>query len=189
LRLNLRHFGANDDPNYEQRDGIKNRKAAERSRRYRAKHSTGGKRGRPVLQLSPDEASARRRAQKAECERRRRVELKSVTPLNKIDSVTELKSTQALSGSKKTGSTEYMHCGEPAASIGRPLFPIDGDRAVNFARLRLVAIAENAAEDAFPERWSDAIFAATTEWTQAKRAVAAGMTPIIAPTILHFAGQ
>lgn len=52
--------------------------------------------------------------------------------------------------------------------------------AVNFARLRLVAFAENAAEDPFPARWSDTILAATAEWRRAQRAVAAGETPVIA---------
>jgi hypothetical protein len=39
----LRFIGAADDPNYEIRGGIKRAKAAERARRYRAAHSTGGK--------------------------------------------------------------------------------------------------------------------------------------------------
>jgi hypothetical protein len=46
-KLNLRFIGANDDPDYQVRSGIKRAKAAERSRRHRAKHSTGAKRGRP----------------------------------------------------------------------------------------------------------------------------------------------
>ena len=46
-KLNLRFIGANDDPDYQVRLGIKRAKAAERSRRHRAKHSTGAKRGRP----------------------------------------------------------------------------------------------------------------------------------------------
>jgi hypothetical protein len=46
-KLGLRFIGANDDPNYEVRLGIKRAKGAERSRKHRAKNSTGAKRGRP----------------------------------------------------------------------------------------------------------------------------------------------
>jgi hypothetical protein len=45
-KLGLRFIGANDDPDYEVRLGIKRAKAAGRSRKYRATRSTG-KRGRP----------------------------------------------------------------------------------------------------------------------------------------------
>jgi hypothetical protein len=49
-KLGLRFIGASDDPDYEVRSTIKRAKAAERSRRRRAKNSTGAKRGRPKLE-------------------------------------------------------------------------------------------------------------------------------------------
>jgi hypothetical protein len=71
-RLRLRHIGADDDPFYVARNDIKRARAAERSRRFRAKHRTGAKPGRPPLELSADDRLARRRAQVAESARRRR---------------------------------------------------------------------------------------------------------------------
>jgi hypothetical protein len=90
----LWHFGAYDDPNYEVRLGISRTKSAKRSRKYRAKHSTGAKRGRPRLQLSPEEALARRRAQDAERQRRRRASRKKPSrDILDIDGVTEFSVT------------------------------------------------------------------------------------------------
>jgi hypothetical protein len=43
----FRFIGADDDPDYLIRDELKRSKAAERARRYRARKSTGAKRGRP----------------------------------------------------------------------------------------------------------------------------------------------
>ena len=43
----LRFIGANDDPDHKIRDSIRRGMAAERSRKYRATRSTGGKGGRP----------------------------------------------------------------------------------------------------------------------------------------------
>ena len=68
--LCLRFIGASDDPNYELRLAAKREKDAARSRRYRAAHSTGSKRGWPALQLSEEDRLARRRAQGAERVRR-----------------------------------------------------------------------------------------------------------------------
>jgi hypothetical protein len=92
--LCLRFIGVDDDPNYERRDAMKREKAACRARRYRAAHRTGKTRGRPVLELSPEDRLARKRAQTAERVALHRVTLKCVTP-HKIDigSVTELSVT------------------------------------------------------------------------------------------------
>jgi hypothetical protein len=46
-RLRLHFIGASNDPDYVVRHAIKRAKDAERSRRYRAAHRTGAKRGRP----------------------------------------------------------------------------------------------------------------------------------------------
>jgi hypothetical protein len=94
-QLNLRHIGANDDPNYEIRLGIESANSAKRSRKYRAKHSTGGKRGRPALQLSEEERLARTRAQAAERQKRCRASRKNASRhiSNNIDGVTEFSVT------------------------------------------------------------------------------------------------
>jgi hypothetical protein len=122
VRLDLRQSGANDDPFYAVRNRIKLEKDAARKRESRAKTPSTGKRGRPALDLSPEERLARLRAQKADYARRRRVENKSVTPQDRVCSGTELNSTQASSEPKKKRSAGARHCGEPAASIGGPLF-------------------------------------------------------------------
>lgn len=80
-RLRLRHIGADNDPFYVARHDIKRTKAAARSRRYRAKHRTGGKTGRPTLELSADERLARCRAHRAKSERRRRANSSTKTTL------------------------------------------------------------------------------------------------------------
>jgi hypothetical protein len=85
----FKFLGADDDPNYEIRTAVKAEKHAARSRKYRAAHSTGARRGRPALQLSEEERLARRRAQgterkRAERERKKAamgVTLNTVTPL------------------------------------------------------------------------------------------------------------
>jgi hypothetical protein len=47
-RLHLRFIGADDDPNYEIREGLQREKNAGYSRTYRTKRSTGRPRGRPA---------------------------------------------------------------------------------------------------------------------------------------------
>jgi hypothetical protein len=47
LTLGFRFIGADDDPNYEIRQAASREKHAARSRKYRAKHSTGANPGRP----------------------------------------------------------------------------------------------------------------------------------------------
>jgi hypothetical protein len=71
---------------------------------------------------------------------------------------------------------------EPTPSIGRPFFSrIKGERDVEFARLQLVALAENAAQDKIQGGlWDAAIREAAAEWQEAKRALAAGEKPFIA---------
>jgi len=49
--LGLRFIGADDDPDYVQRLAAKKAKNAAANRRYRARHSTGRKRGRPKLEV------------------------------------------------------------------------------------------------------------------------------------------
>ncbi|MBR0734434.1 hypothetical protein JQ595_37375 [Bradyrhizobium japonicum] len=93
---NLRHIGASDDPNYDARRDIRKAKAAERSRKYRARHSTGAKPGRPPLNLSPDEVRKRKNDQAAK--RMRQYRALRQTPsrhLKEIDRVTQLSVTHA----------------------------------------------------------------------------------------------
>jgi hypothetical protein len=107
----FRFIGADDDPNYEIRLGLKREKAAARGRKFRAARSTGAKRGRPALQLSEEERLARNRAQGAERKRAERerkkaamgVTLKPVTPLKKynIGSVTHFSVTDRPSPAPK----------------------------------------------------------------------------------------
>lgn len=49
--LRFRFIGANDDPDYKERDAAKKAKNAAANRRYRAKRSSGRKRGRPKLEV------------------------------------------------------------------------------------------------------------------------------------------
>lgn len=92
--LKFRHLGANNDPNYEIRLGIKREKGAQRSRKYRDLHSSGKKPGRPPLELSADEALARRRNQQAERAKRYRASRKNASRvLSDIDDVTEFSVT------------------------------------------------------------------------------------------------
>jgi hypothetical protein len=74
--LHLWFFGADDDPAYERRNARKREKAAARARKSRAARSTGRPRGRPALDLSPEEKAARIREQNAERQRRRRASCK-----------------------------------------------------------------------------------------------------------------
>ncbi|HEY0846727.1 MAG TPA: hypothetical protein VGE12_15250, partial [Noviherbaspirillum sp.] len=82
--LGLRFIGAEDDPDYLIRNAARRAKNAAANRRYRAAHSTGRKRGRPALQMSPEERQAHDRKLAAERKRRSRksanVTLKCVMP-------------------------------------------------------------------------------------------------------------
>jgi hypothetical protein len=69
--------GADDDPNYDIRRETQRAKDAAKKRRRRAARSTGAPRGRPALQLSPEEALARRRAQAANRKRAERATIRS----------------------------------------------------------------------------------------------------------------
>jgi len=92
----LWHLGADDDPNYEVRQGIIRAQSAKRSSKYRAKRSTGAKRGRPPLQLSPEEKLARTKAQDAQRQKRLRASRKNASRhISNIDSVTEFSVTPA----------------------------------------------------------------------------------------------
>jgi hypothetical protein len=62
----FRFLGACDDPNHEVRLELKREKNAARNRRHRAAHSTGASRGRPALELPPEDRLARSKAQDAE---------------------------------------------------------------------------------------------------------------------------
>jgi hypothetical protein len=94
--LGLRFIGADDDPNYEIRLGIRKAKAAARARHFRAAHSTGRPRGRPALALSPEEKRTRRLAQEAERKRRTRASAKNASrDIKSIGSVTELMRTRS----------------------------------------------------------------------------------------------
>lgn len=89
-------LGADDDHDYTKRQKIQRAKNAAKSRKFRAAHSTGAKRGRPGLQLSEEDKLARRRAQDAErkrAERERRkaahVTLKSVPLHNSSNKIVD----------------------------------------------------------------------------------------------------
>jgi hypothetical protein len=107
LQHAYKQIGACDDLSGERRDKIEKAKAAARARNYRARYrKPDAKRGRPGLNLSPEEALRRRRAYKAEHEKARRaakkaakecVDKKCVTPSSKKrTSVTELLSTLSV---------------------------------------------------------------------------------------------
>jgi hypothetical protein len=179
VRLNLRQCGANDDPFYVVRNRIKLEKDAARKREYRAKKPSTGKRGRPALDLSPEERLARLRAQKADYAKRRRVENKSVTPQDRVCSGTELNSTPASSEPKKQESAGER-CFEPTTIICRPLsFRTDGKKALELARYRLENLVQGAAESKHPEWWADVIEDSAIDLMQAERAVAAGEIPVL----------
>ncbi|WP_156438443.1 hypothetical protein [Bradyrhizobium valentinum] len=92
--LQLWFFGADDDPHFEQRIKLKRAKGAARARKCRAARSTGRKRGRPALELSPEEMAARIREQNAERQRRRRASRKNPSrDIIDIGSVTDLSVT------------------------------------------------------------------------------------------------
>jgi hypothetical protein len=131
-RLGLRHLGADDDPNFEVRLGIERAKAAERARRHRAKHSTGAKRGRPALKLSPAERLARSNDQAAVRMKRLRALRKNASRhIKKIDGVTELSVTRHLDA-PAVAIPSLPVVAEPispsrAPSAPRRLAPIDDD--------------------------------------------------------------
>src|SRR5206468_1132207 len=77
--LKLWFLGADDDPHYEQRLKLKRAKGAARQQRFRAAHATGAKRGRPALQLSPEDRIARSRAQDAARAKRYRASRKNAS--------------------------------------------------------------------------------------------------------------
>jgi hypothetical protein len=93
LNLRFRHLGADDDPNYEVRLSIQRDKSAKRSRKYRAKNSTGAKRGRPSLKLLPEEKGQRSNALAAERMRRYRLRKNASRHIKIINSVTEFSVT------------------------------------------------------------------------------------------------
>jgi hypothetical protein len=70
-RLHLRFIGANDDLNFARRRDAQHEKDAGYARTYRAKHSSGRPRGRPRLELSPEEIAVRK-AQDADRKRAER---------------------------------------------------------------------------------------------------------------------
>ncbi|PAY05455.1 hypothetical protein CK489_29160 [Bradyrhizobium sp. UFLA03-84] len=78
--LKLRFIGACDDINYEIRGALRREKNAECQRKRRAGSSTGKKRGRPHLGLSPEERTTRIKAQDAERSRRYRASRKNASP-------------------------------------------------------------------------------------------------------------
>jgi hypothetical protein len=155
--LQLRFIGACDDPNYEARLGIADAKAAARARKYRAKNSTGRKRGRPALNLSPEEKQARIRAQTAKRVGLHRVTQKCITPLKNIGSVTELSVTQPspkpweLLGMKR--STYFLH--KKAGTLPRPiekLAVIDLD-GIDFKKFGITAVRVQRGNDVI-SAWS-----------------------------------
>ncbi|NOJ43303.1 hypothetical protein [Bradyrhizobium australiense] len=92
--LRLWFFGADDDPNYQRRQELKRAKDAARKRKSRVAHNTGRPRGRPPLDLSPEELAARKREQAAERQRRRRASRKNKSrDIIDIGSVTNLSVT------------------------------------------------------------------------------------------------
>ncbi|QIG94410.1 hypothetical protein [Bradyrhizobium sp. 6(2017)] len=90
-RLGLRFIGACNDLSYEIRLGIRREKNAACQRRRRAEKSTGRPRGRPALNLSPEEKKARSNAKAAERMRNMRALRKNASPA--IDSI---KSSDAI---------------------------------------------------------------------------------------------
>lgn len=99
--LQLWFFGADDDPHFEKRLQLKREKAAARARKFRADHSTGRPRGRPALDLSPEERAAHIRKQNAERQRRRRASRKKPSrTIIDIGSVTDLSVTDPPSAER-----------------------------------------------------------------------------------------
>jgi hypothetical protein len=86
VALGFRFLGACDDPNYDARNATRKAKNAACHRRRRAANSTGRKRGRPALNLSPEEKRTRRLAQEAERKRRLRASAKNAS--SHIESIT-----------------------------------------------------------------------------------------------------
>jgi hypothetical protein len=103
--LGFRFLGCDDDPTYERRLKIKRAKNAARQKKFRAANSTGAKRGRPALQLSPEDKLARTNAQAAERMRRLRALRKNPSrdKLREAGSVTEFSVTD-LSHTEESGA-------------------------------------------------------------------------------------
>ncbi|MET4801404.1 hypothetical protein [Bradyrhizobium sp. LB11.1] len=185
---NLRHIGANDDPNYDARRSINRRKTAERSRKYRAKHSTGAKPGRPSLNLSPDERIARQREQKAASARRRRATENPSRHLKEIDRVTELNSTHSPASprsrpvdieapaSPRTPSHRQASCLNQPQEQQAIVSDVAADHAApnglererlqsrERARLHLNEVMAQVMCSDDPASWQPRLIAATSEW-------------------------
>jgi hypothetical protein len=103
----FRFLGCDDDPTYERRLKVKRAKNAARQRKFRAANSTGRKRGRPRLELSPEDRLARSNAQAAQRMRRSRALRKNPSRDKFIEtgSVTEFSVTD-LSHRKERGAPE-----------------------------------------------------------------------------------
>ncbi|MBR0760708.1 hypothetical protein [Bradyrhizobium japonicum] len=86
--LGFRFLGAYDDQNYVSRNAIRKAKNAACQRRRRAANSSGRKRGRPALNLSPEEKRTRRLAQEAKRKRLARASAKNAS--SHIESITEV---------------------------------------------------------------------------------------------------
>jgi hypothetical protein len=91
----FRFLGCDDDLMGERRLEAKRAKNGARQSKFRTAHSTGNRRGRPRLELSPEERLARSNAQAVQRMRRRRaVTQKPVTRQDKeTGSVTEFNGT------------------------------------------------------------------------------------------------
>jgi hypothetical protein len=76
--MGFRQIGACDDPNYERRRKSQRQKEAACQRQLRASRSTGRTRGRPPLNLSPEEKLSRKREQNAARARKYRASGKTV---------------------------------------------------------------------------------------------------------------
>jgi hypothetical protein len=97
VALGFRFLGACDDQNYDARNAIRRAKNAACQRRRRAANSSGRKRGRPALNLSPEEKRTRRLAQEAERKRRARASAKNASShIESITAVTELMRTRPI---------------------------------------------------------------------------------------------
>jgi hypothetical protein len=177
-KFKLWHFGANDDPFYVARHDIKRTKAAERSRRYRAKKRTGAKPGRPPRELSADDKLARSNAQAAKRMRQYRALRKTPSShLKGIDSVTEFSVTHhpLVSVDPPTGprspprKAPSFDQPEPegvvielAASYGAVLSR--RQQLQERARLCLNEVTGAMMRSDDPAIWQPLLIAATSEW-------------------------
>jgi hypothetical protein len=96
LAQGFRFLGAADDPEYQTRQEARRVKKAASARKRRAAKSTGRKRGRPKLALTPEEMQARSNAQAAERMRKFRLR-KNASPdkIKKTGPATDLIVTDA----------------------------------------------------------------------------------------------